>query len=43
MMLKKIFYLVFAVIFFCTTAYSQIIIPDKVKQGIVVDLQRYLA
>ena len=36
-MLKKIFYLVFAVIFFCTTAYSQIIIPDKVKQGIVVD------
>ena len=37
MMLKKIFYLVFAVIVFCTTAYSQIIIPDKVKQGIVVD------
>ena len=37
MILKKIFYLVFAVIVFCTTAYSQIIIPDKVKQGIVVD------
>jgi D-alanyl-D-alanine carboxypeptidase (penicillin-binding protein 5/6) len=37
MILKKIFYLVFAAIFFCTTAYSQIIIPDKVKQGIVVD------
>lgn len=37
MILKKFFYLVFAVIVFCTTAYSQIIIPDKVKQGIVVD------
>ena len=37
MILKKNFYLVFAVIVFCTTAYSQIIIPDKVKQGIVVD------
>lgn len=37
MILKKNFYLVFVVIVFCTTAYSQIIIPDKVKQGIVVD------
>ena len=37
MILKKFFYLVFAIIVFCTTAYSQIIIPDKVKQGIVVD------
>ena len=37
MILKIFFYLVIAVIVFCTTAYSQIIIPDKVKQGIVVD------
>ena len=37
MILKKFFYLVFSVFSFFSTSYSQIIIPDKVKQGIVVD------
>lgn len=37
MILKKFFYLVFFVFSFFSTSYSQIIIPDKVKQGIVVD------
>ena len=37
MILKYFFYLVFAIFTFASTAYSQIIIPDKVRQGIVVD------
>ena len=37
MILKKIFYLVFTIYALSSTSYSQIIIPDKVRQGIVVD------
>jgi D-alanyl-D-alanine carboxypeptidase (penicillin-binding protein 5/6) len=34
---KFFFYHVFCLIFFSASAFSQIIIPDKIKQGIVVD------
>ncbi|MSP06387.1 MAG: D-alanyl-D-alanine carboxypeptidase [Candidatus Fonsibacter sp.] len=37
MILNKKFYLVFTLFAFYSTSYSQIIIPDKVKQSIVVD------
>ena len=34
---KKIFILIFAILIFSSTSYSQIIISDKVRQGIVID------
>ncbi len=34
---KKIFILIFAILIFSSTSYSQVIIPDKVRQGIVID------
>ena len=37
MIFKKFFILVFVVLVFTSASYSQIIIPDKVKQGIVID------
>jgi len=37
MIFKKLFYLIFATFLFCSNTFSQITIPDKVKQGIVID------
>jgi len=37
MILKIFFFLVLIVVAFTTATYSQIVIPDKVRQGIVVD------
>ena len=37
MIFKNFFNLVFILLGFASTSYSQIVIPDKVKQGIVID------
>ena len=37
MIFKNFFILVFILLGFASTSYSQIVIPDKVKQGIVID------
>jgi D-alanyl-D-alanine carboxypeptidase len=37
MIFKNFFILVFIVLVFTSDSYSQIVIPDKVKQGIVID------
>ena len=37
MIFKKLFYLIFATFLFFSNTFSQITIPDKVKQGIVID------